>query len=734
MLDLYRIEAEDQTHVLTTRLLELERTPTAPDHLEACMRAAHSLKGAARIIGFDQGVKVAHAMEDCFVAAQHGTFTLNQEQIDAFLRDIDILRNPVLDAGVDTTRDIRATPLAQARSESVDASPTSVRQREPALSQSHAPPSATSRLQPGDAPPVSLEEASRSSHTSRVHAVDANLTRPRQSESVMWQQQASPLATSSPNLESGMLRVTAEHLNRLLRLAGETLVEARRLKQGEEHAHRLYEAALACRMRPFRDGVQAFPRMVRDLARSLGKRVRLEIKGEWTQVDRDILARLEAPLGHLLRNAVDHGIETPEERSTASKPSEAVITLEARHSAGTLQVSVSDDGRGINLDEVRKAVVRRSLSTSSTVTKLSESELLEFLFLPGFTLKETVTEVSGRGVGLDVVQDVLKQVRGTVRTSTQQGKGTRFQLQLPLTLSVDRTLLVEIGREPYALPLAQVARTARIPRSKIEHLAGRPHFFDGNQSTGLIAAHTVLGVQSVHSQSDDICVVQLGSHERACALGVDRFLGQRELVIQPLDPRLGKVQHIAAAAVMEDGSPILILDVEDLIRSAEKLAGDGGMSQQPSQHSASDTASAAATFQSQLVAGASQPRRVLVVDDSLTVRELERKVLMSAGFEVDVATDGMDGWNAVRAGAYDLIVTDIDMPRMDGIELVQNIRKDPTLQSLPVMIVSYKDRPEDRRRGLEAGADHYLGKASFHDDALVGAVRELLGDPARDRP
>jgi two-component system sensor histidine kinase and response regulator WspE len=355
------------------------------------------------------------------------------------------------------------------------------------------------------------------------------------------------------------------------------------------------------------------------------------------------------------------------------------------------------------------------LATAEIASRLTETELLEFLFLPGLTMKDAVTEISGRGVGLDVVQDTLKQVRGTVRVSTQPGQGTRFQLQLPLTLSVVRTLLVQIADEPYALPLAQIVRTARIPGSSVEYLEGRPHFTHGGRPTGLVGGRRVIRGEDADLAAPELNIVVLGSRERTYALVVDRFLGECELVVHTLDPRLGKVKDVAAAAVMEDGSPVLILDVEDLIRSIEKLATEGriGGIGRPG-------------------TGAVQQRlrRVLVVDDSLTVREVQRKLLVSSGYEVDVATDGMDGWNAVRTGHFDLVITDIDMPRMDGIELVTLIKKDPHVKSLPVMIVSYKDRPEDRRRGLDAGADHYLAKTSFHDAALLDAVRDLIGEAA----
>jgi two-component system sensor histidine kinase and response regulator WspE len=479
-------------------------------------------------------------------------------------------------------------------------------------------------------------------------------------------------------------------------------------------SHRLYLEVLRTRMRPFGDGVGRFPRMVRDLARSLGKEARLEMAGENTQVDRDILERLETPLAHLLRNAVDHGCETPEQRKDAGKPPQCLIQLEARHSAGMLLVTVSDDGSGIDPEKVRVAIVQKNLAKQAVADKLTETELLQFLFLPGFSLKTTVTEISGRGVGLDIVQNMVKNVRGAIRASTQPGRGMRFQLQLPLTLSVLRTLLVEVAGEPYAIPLSQIVRTLRLPRQQVASLEGRYHFSLGERQIGLLTAQQVLECGQQKPPGDQLMVVVLGDRQTTYGLVVDRFLGERELVVQPLDPRLGKVKDISAAALMEDGSPVLILDVDDMARSIEKLLSDGLLPQMP---------------RGALDFNARKQKRILAVDDSLTVRELERKLLLGRGYGADVAVDGMDGWNAVRAAHYDLVITDVDMPRMDGIELASLIKADPLLKSLPVMIVSYKDREEDRLRGLEAGADYYLTKGSFSDETLLQAVVDLIGEP-----
>jgi two-component system sensor histidine kinase and response regulator WspE len=477
-------------------------------------------------------------------------------------------------------------------------------------------------------------------------------------------------------------------------------------------SRRLYDGALACHMRPFADGMQSFPRMLRDLARTLGKQVRLDIAGGDTQVDRNVLEKLDAPLGHLLRNALDHGIESPEERLASGKSAEGVLSIEARHNAGRLQVTVTDDGRGIDLERLRAAVIERNLSKAEIAAKMNDAELLEFLFLPGFSMKGSVTDISGRGVGLDVVQHVLKQIRGTVRIITRRGEGSRFQLELPLTLQVARTLLVEVGTEAYAMPLAYIRHVRQVAQGDVQLLEGRAHFNLNGRSVGLVTARQVLGLSLPQAASDPLAVIVLGDAPHVYGLIVDRFLGERELVVQSLDPRLGKIKDIAAGALMEDGSPALILDDEDVNRSIEKLAGAGALS------GVARNASPAVD---------AKRKRVLVVEDSFTVRELERKLLVNSGFEVEVAVDGMDGWNAARTAHFDLVITDVDMPRMDGIELVTLIKKDPHVKSLPVMIVSYKDRPEDRRRGLDAGADYYLAKGGFHDETLLHAVVDLIG-------
>jgi two-component system sensor histidine kinase and response regulator WspE len=479
-------------------------------------------------------------------------------------------------------------------------------------------------------------------------------------------------------------------------------------------ANRLYDEAVASRMRPFSDGLHGFPRMVRDLARSLGKKVRFAIEGQTTHVDRDILEKLEAPLTHLLRNAVDHGLETPVERIAAGKSEECSLTLTARHVSGVLEIAVADDGRGIDVPRLREKVIQQGYADQEMAGSLSEAEIIDFLFLPGFSTAATVTEVSGRGVGLDVVQSMVREVGGTLRVETHPGAGTTFLLGLPLTLSVLRTLLFEIQEEPYALPLTRVDKVVRVAPTDLKLVQDRQFFRLGEQSIGLIDAHQVLNLPSSGRLAGDLNVIVISDRMTRYGIVVDKLRGQRDLVVMPLDARLGKVPNVSTGAILEDGTPVLILDAEDLVRCIDNLLTRGELKK----------------VDRGLQEGRAKRKRVLVVDDSLTVREVERRLLESHGYEVTLAIDGTDGWNTVQGGGFDLVVTDIDMPRMDGIELVRRIKGTAHTARIPVMIVSYKEQEEYRMKGLEAGASHYLTKSSFHDESLVQAVRDLIGEAA----
>ncbi|MDD5627534.1 MAG: hybrid sensor histidine kinase/response regulator [Elusimicrobia bacterium] len=757
MFDLFCAEVETHAATLTDGLLGLERGGGSAQAIEPLMRAAHSIKGAARIIGVDAAVKVAHAMEDCFVAVQAGRTALGPADVDVLLSGVDWLKK--VPAAAD--RATCALPEADVRL----AEETTARIRALGTGAQSAPAPAVPVPAPPPAPAVSEVPQVPAGRTSSPPAREEDARAP---------------ATARPGAQEPqrIVRVDAAGLERIMTLSGELFVQAGRLeavsaalgrmrsasdrmggmlerafqaaeagdvaravelvllgKQQNERcgrglaaseadfeavrrrmlgtSERLYHEVRSSKMRPFADCAQGFPRMVRDISKSVGKVVRLQLAGLNTGVDRDIMEKLESPLTHLLRNAIDHGIEAPERRINAGKPMEGVIVMEAWHAAGMLVISIADDGAGVDFARLKRTIVERKLTTAELVERMSEAELLDFILLPGFSTRDAVTELSGRGVGLDIVQNMLQEVGGTLRMESKPGRGTSFTLRLPLTLSVMKAVIAEISGQPYAFPLSRTSRCLRVPRDQVVLEDGLPCLETEEGRVRLVRAAEVLELPGPGAADGAVSAVVIGDGAGRCALEVDRLLGERRIAVRPLDSRLGKVQDVSAAAVLDDGTPVLILDAEDLLRSAELAGtrdrtGDDGAGR----------------------AGPRAARRVLVVDDSPTVREVERQILEKAGYEVDMSINGMDAWNAIQSAHYDAVISDIDMPRMNGLELVRRIRGDQRRPRLPVVIVSYKDSPGDRERGLEAGADLYLSKSSFQDDTLLRAVQEFLGQAA----
>lgn len=756
LLDLFRIELENHTRVLENGLVSAEREQ-APERIEPLMRAAHSIKGAARIVGLAAAVSLAHAMEDVLSAAQQGKLTMTAEHVDLLLKGNDAY-------------------MSMARIET-DSIPGWLAEREAFLDEMArtlrdslaGKVSSPSSAAPPPPPPAEILPA-------RAPVADeppAAAPPPREEDRTPIRKTGTPAKG-----EGGLVRVMTEHMDRLMGLAGECLVQAQfikafypallkirqgfpaltseldnllesldekanpdicaRLRNGmqaleriqrltadhtvdfelssrrlENLTNRLYDEVVASRMQPFADGMHGFSRLVRDLAREMQKQVRFEILGAGTPVDRDILEKLEAPLSHLVRNALGHGLETPAEREGLGKSPEGKLTVEARHVAGMLNITVRDDGRGISAELLRAKIVEKGLVSPDMAGSLTKAELLEFLFLPGFSTAAKVSELSGRGVGLDVVFSMVQEVGGSVRVESEEGEGTRFLLLLPLTLSVLRTLLIEIDGEKYAMPLTRIERILRIPYADLHVVEDRQFYTLNGENIGIVDARQLFQLAD-HRSGADLCHLLVFSDRiNRFGLVVDRFQGQQDLVVHPLDPRLGKIDNISSGAIMEGGEPVLILDVDDLVRSIDHLLTHGRLRKVGGDKGEKTTGR----------------KRILVVDDSLTVREVERKLLETQGYEVTVAVDGVDGWNNLQGGTFDLVVSDIDMPRLNGIDLVRKIKAVPLFKALPVMIVSYKDREEDRLRGLEAGANYYLTKSSFHDETLLRAVRDLIGEP-----
>ncbi len=800
LLALFKQELEVYINTLSENLLQIEQNQyiAKTEALQALMRAAHSIKGSARVVGLHFLVDIAHLMEDYFVAAQKGTLQLHATLIDNLLKTVDVIAQII---HIPTSEfNHLATQIQICLSElqnSEIAKPVEVTVQQihvahnPASSQLLVENNAHSTQNEKPVEPAKLV-------TSSILPVSAT-TKPAENTAVN-----SSTHLQETEQQKRVVRISANKIESLMGLAGEVVVSARwlppfsadllhvkrnhqqltrLLEQLQEqlqasnyaallnirgndenfnplipenvsalltqarhksrechqvisqklneldvfystfaaHADKLYDEVVGVRLRPFADGVRGFPRAVRDIAKQLGKQIRFEIEGKATEVDQEILEKLDAPLTHLLRNAIDHGIEFPEQRQAVGKSPVALLRLDARHHSGMLIISVMDDGMGIDFAELRRVIRQRNLATQEVLKNLSERELLNFLFLPNFSTKQQVTEFSGRGVGLNIVHEMIHEIGGTVRIETERHKGTCFYLELPITLSVLRTFLVELQGEVYAFPLARIERCLIVNVNELQTIEDRQFFRFAEHNIAIIKMQDLLELSATLMPNELLNIVIISDRQHFYGLIVDKFIGEYDVVVRPLDPRLGSVPNINSVTVTLGGTPVLIFDVESLLHSIDALLSG----RRPDKITSS-------ALNATVLGIDNSEKRVLVVDDSLTVRELERRLLENHGYQVTTAIDGMEAWQLLRNSygrriPFELLISDIDMPRMNGIELIKRLRQEAEFSRLPVMVVSYKDSEEHRLQGLEAGANYYLTKRSFEDNAFIEAVIDLIG-------
>ncbi len=727
LLALFVAEVDGAAPRLQELVLSLEAGGDPAREGEEAMRIAHSLKGAARIVGLGDLVASLHAAEDTLTAAQRGR-PLSPGEIQALLRLVDLLAELTRVPGAELP-----AWLAK-RHGTVEEVFVALRRSEGATAQVSPSASARSGTGAGTSAPGSVGADPRAL---RVSADSISRLLGLAGETVVEARRLAAWSRSTAAVERAQLRVVARTADLRERartwgdpgavtlidqLAHDLAVVTRQLADAQASAghglerlldagERLYVESLGARQRPFAQLLPSMRRQVRDAARALGKNAKLEVTGGATLVDGDVLASVEPMLHHLLVNALDHGLEPEVERARRGKPPQGTIRVDLTHARGQLSLVVMDDGAGIDHERIRATVIARQLVDELTARNLGRAELVEMLFLPGFSTAKDVSVHSGRGVGLDAVRTECARLGGRIALTSEAEKFTRFELTLPVTRVVVRALLVVIADETFALPLANAGRVVRVSPRDVHNAEGRDYVELDGENVGVIRADEVLELGPPRAQAGDLTLVLLGDEGARYGLVVDGTRGEDDLVVRPLDPRLGRVPDVAAAALLADGSPTLVLDADDLMHSIEKLSRRRGRTLQRAARSTERGAQ----------------KRILVVDDSVTVREVQRQLLGARGYLVDVAVDGVEGWAMLRNGQYDLAVVDVDMPRMSGLELTRTIRADARLARLPVIIVSYKEGDEDRMRGLEVGADHYLAKSSFHDDQLANAVRSLIG-------
>jgi two-component system chemotaxis sensor kinase CheA len=747
---LFAAEAEGRLDTLVDQLLELEKVGPSSDLMASLFREAHTVKGGAAVVGLASISRVAHALEDLLEEVRGGRRGVDAALVDAVLGGVDAIRTLIPRALAGEDHEAQAV-AAEQRLRAALGAPGAA----PGVAQTAAspvgPPPATRAAGPAQTvaspvgPPATTRAAgpaqvaaSRAASAGRGRSGDAPTRRPasrapRRAEPAAPSPAGPPEAGPAPS-HSGdegrwtgreMVQLPVHRLDELVRSIGEasaatlrlgsallqelerdpsTLSEYRNLTRS---LNELQELALRARMIPVMQLAPRLRRAVRDLGRETGRQVRFETRGEDAEIDRGVLDRLADPLLHLIRNAVDHGIEPPEERRARGKPVEGTVRLHAMQLGSEVIIAVSDDGRGIDLGRVREMAGR----TDPSALEMDDEAALYLIFRSGLSTATRVTGVSGRGVGLDAVRASLNAVRGRIEVHSDPGIGTEFRIAVPITMATLRCLVVAAGGQRYAIPLHSVR--AVLGEQPPASAAGRAVTMYDGRPVPIASLASILGTGN---GSDGPAVVVSGL-TRSHALRVDHLIDQRDVVVKGLGELIPRLPAVAGAGVEADGSILLVLEAAGLIERARR-------GETPAPH----PSAAPAPGPPPEGAPAARPAAtILVVDDALTVRELQRSIFEHAGYRVLVAANGEDALQRMAEERPDLVLTDIEMPVLDGFGLTERIRANASLASVPVIILTSRGSEESRRRGLDVGADGYIVKSGFDQNALLSAVERLLG-------
>jgi two-component system sensor histidine kinase and response regulator WspE len=735
LIELFQSELETYISSISDAVLYLEQHPQDQQKLQSILQTVHSIKGAARIVNLDRVVQLTHAIEENLQPVREKKIDFSSTHADLMLKAMDLLSTILHISEGDIDQKITEQ---DAQFNDLIAKFLGEYQENVAIESKHEVES----IHPTDK--KTIESQSIYDKSLRVTTDKLNQLRGLTGEVLLQSSWVQPFNNQLQILKKlqNAVETDIEKCSKELETHGFTpyvkqeleeikikIKECRknlamRISESENFnirlsslTERLTGEMIEVRMRPFSDLMHSFSRMVRDLAKELGKKVSLKIEGISTLVDREILDKLEAPLTHIIRNAIDHGIESPKERKDKGKEEEGTITVIAKEFEGRLHITVEDDGKGIDLDALRNILYSKRVSTEELISHLSEKELLDFLFLEGFTTAKNVTEISGRGLGLTAAQAGLHDIRGTIYATTKKDEGAVFHLELPITLAVTRALIVEIAGEFYALPLSRIEKVFNISKNSVKTFENIPFVFHSGINIGLVYAADIFGFHHDKDHNEDLSIVVLSDRSNLYGVIVDKFLGEKDLVLHEIDPRLGKIQDISALSILDNGDLLLVIDPDDMVHSIVQLSS-GQQKKLITQIGSTDKLNL--------------KKCILVIDDSLTVREVQSRILHTHGYKVDTAVDGIDGWNAIRSNKYDLVITDVDMPRMNGIDLLKKIRKTEKFRKLPVIIVSYKHQEEDRIKGMAAGANDYLSKSSFGDSLFLDTVSKYLRSSESD--
>jgi two-component system chemotaxis sensor kinase CheA len=725
LTETFRVELDEQLQVITDGLLFLEKADSASTEfttaIDNIFRAAHNIKGTSRGIGVNNVSEIAHRIESLFSAIRKQEIIISPTAIDLCLEGVDAMRS-AMKSFIDKTElnfDLnnlvsRLTENPKNKTENIDKPVEAVKKTKTLESPAHTDNTIRVSLSHLDQVSALMEEI----QVNKI-AIDEYYEELTQINSKLqklshdWKQAEFSLENSfASNINEtgkifsaytdGLADVTyiANQLHKNMRPRMDELTILTNGLQTEVRMLRLIPAS---------ELLQGFPRVVRDLAHELNKKVELEIKGEDVKLDKVILAGLKDPLTHLLRNAIDHGIETANIRKKAGKPETGKILINITEEGGQIVFAISDDGAGMDVDKIASKAESRNLIAKTELETMSQNDLLELIFLPGFSTRENITDVSGRGVGLDVVRENVTALKGSVSVNTTLSKGSTFLLRMPLTLSSERGIMLSCGGNLYAIPVNSIERVLMLNADDIISVSASQAIMLDKHPVPLRSLADILNIKATESVNSSHSAIVLKMGWQAVALMVNEIIGEREIVIKPLQAPLTNVKFVSGGTLSGSGQAILVLNPADLINEALHI--------KTSHHIAAKKEKPKKTT--------ARPH-ILVVDDSITTRTMEKNVLEAKNYEVTVAVNGKEAWDMLQKQQFSLLITDVSMPIMDGFALAEHVKNSAELHELPVIIVTSMDSAADKKRGVDVGADAYIVKSEFESDALIKIVEQLI--------
>ncbi len=755
-INAFKAETKEHLERLNEGILALEKNPQNAELLETLMKEAHTVKGSATMMGFNLIADIAHKMEDGFEGSPDTNKHMESDDYDLLFECLDAIESLLQGTLVRQAKSLEASYIDSLCARLLETFGVDQQNCE------MAPDLTNEDTVPEEAPQIPpVQDESLDTHpdhdsvpnqeTNTVSTGDSTdmpahtaTDPPRVTESTAEPTKAATTTQpeSQPSTTVESIRVDVNKLDRLMNLSGEMLISKIRLKdliktlsektELSDHVNEelgdlmrqlcsvdesmnttvsdIQDEVLNLRMMPVSHLFNTFPRAMRDLAKEHGKDVELVIKGQETHLDKNIIDRMKGPFVHLIRNSVDHGIEETETRLERHKPARGHILLNAYRAGNQVILEVSDDGGGINLEKVKQRALHKGLITEAVAQQMADEQITQLLFAPGFSTRDVVTETSGRGVGLDVVREQIAQLNGTITISTELGKGTRFAMKLPLTLSVTEALLIICGDDVFAIPIETVIETTRINLEEIEHVESNEVINLRGEIVPLIRIHQMFSLPKkgiVEKRFFPVVIVQLA--EKKLGLLVDEIMGHQAIVIRPLGDPLTNIPNIAGGTVLGDGRVVLILDIPSIIRNTSQ----------------SNTLIPTLTDISTTSRDYSS-KRILLAEDTPSTAMLEKSVLEAAGFFVTHAKDGEEALGMAAREQFDLVISDVLMPRMNGFELTSQLKGMKNYRAVPIIIVTTRCKDADRKRGLQAGADAYILKKDFTSDSFLETIDRLV--------